>query len=534
MAGEAATTLGSVPLDFCPRTLEDWKYAIQDPMWRICSGFLYKIITKENDNDAGLKVPFKPNRAQKRLLKKMWHRNIILKARQLGFTTLLTIVFLDACLFGDDNTRAAIICHTENAANKIFRDKVRFAYDNLPDPIRSLFPLKQDRADELVFAHNNSSIQVAVSARSGTLQYLHISEFGKICAKFPQRAQEVVTGSIPAVPTNGFVFIESTAEGASGYFYKMTKRSEELHNLKKKLTNKEYRFHFYPWWDNEDYQMPADGVIITEVDHKYFAEIESKTGTTLSLEQRAWWISTRDNDFSGEDAMMWQEYPSYPDEAFKQSNEGAYYRNQMVAMRKQQRITAVPYIDGYPVYTFWDIGNGDGTAVWLMQQTATQFRFIKHLEGWGEPYAFYVRQLQEYAAEKNLIWGTHFLPHDGAHERQGKDNNHSPREMLEQLGLRNVEVVPRINELQYGIQATRDILGQCWIDETECKAGITHLDLYHKKWVESSQSWSDVPEKADGHSESADAFRQFAQALGNGMIGRRTSEIKRRGSHRTV
>ena len=232
--------------------------------------------------------------------------------------------------------------------------------------------------------------------------------------------------------------------------------------------------------------------------------------------------------------MMWQEYPSYPDEAFKQSNEGAYYRNQMVAMRKQQRITAVPFIDGYPVYTFWDIGNGDGTAVWLMQQTATQFRFIKHLEGWGEPYAFYVRALQEYAAEKNLIWGTHFLPHDGAHERQGKDNNYSPREMLEQLGLRNVEVVPRINELQYGIQATRDILGQCWIDETECKAGITHLDLYHKKWVESSQSWSDAPEKADGHSESADAFRQFAQALGNGMIGRRTSEIKRRGSHRTV
>jgi hypothetical protein len=170
--------------------------------WRLFSGCLYKIMIKGDDGEEALVMPFKPNRAQRRFIKRLWHRNIILKARQLGFTTLVCILWLDHALF-DANQRCGIIAQDREAAEAIFRDKVKFAYENLPPEIRERFPLGRDSAAELLFAHNNSSVRVATSMRSGTIHRLHVSEFGKICAKFPDKAAEVMTGSIPAVPTNG-------------------------------------------------------------------------------------------------------------------------------------------------------------------------------------------------------------------------------------------------------------------------------------------------------------------------------------------
>lgn len=513
---------GKPPYDFQPTTEAELEWCMADPMWRICSGYLYKILIKdsnESDED-GLIRPFKPNSAQMILLGCLHFRNIILKARQLGFTTLIAVIFLDAALFGEKNLRAGIIAHTEDAAKAIFRDKVKFAYDHLPDDLRDLLPLKRDSADELLFLHNNSSIRVSTSMRSGTLQLLHVSEFGKICAKFPDRADEVVTGSIPALSQNGMLFIESTSEGRSGHFFKMSERAERISHENRKLTKKEYAFHFFAWWKAEEYTIDPDGVAISSAEHKYFDQIEAENDCVITLGQRAWWVETRDNDFSGQTEKMWQEYPSTPKEAFQQSTEGCYYAVQMTAARKQGRIGKVPHTHGYPVFTFWDIGNSDGTAVWLVQEVGTQFHIIGFFEGWGEPYAYFVNELNYWQVEHEAVFGGHFLPHDGNHERQGKDNNYSPKTMLEQLGLRNVEIVDKINELQYGIQATRDLIGSCWFDEVACKEGISHIDQYKKRWNATAGAWSDSPLK-DEHTEAADALRQLAQAKNQGSIGRK-------------
>ena len=201
---------GGIKFNFAPANEEELKECLSDPLWRICSGALYKIIIKGDDGEDGLVMPFIPNRAQKRLLKALWHRNVILKARQLGFTTLVCIVWLDTALFSE-NMRCGIIAQDREAAEVIFRDKVKFAYENLPEELKAAMPLARDSASELLFAHNNSSIRVATSMRSGTIHRLHISEFGKICAKYPDKAKEVITGSIPAVPKSGILIIESTA-----------------------------------------------------------------------------------------------------------------------------------------------------------------------------------------------------------------------------------------------------------------------------------------------------------------------------------
>lgn len=488
-------------------TEDDLKAKLADPWWRLTSGKLYKIMIKGDAGEESLVLPFVPNESQLRLLEDLHNRNIILKARQLGFTTLVTIYFLDCALFRE-NVRAGIIAQAEDVAKTIFRDKVKFAYDNLPAPLREAMPLQRDSQSELLFAHNNSSIRVATSMRSGTLQYLHVSEFGKICAKFPDRAKEVVTGSIPAVPANGIVFIESTAEGPEGEFYQMTRRAENLANSGKELSQKDFKFHFFPWWVESRYRADPAGVVITDKDHDYFDEIEVKMGCELDDEQRAWWCVTRDAEFSGQPDKMWQEYPSTPQEAFQNSTEGCYYTVQLTAARKQGRITSVPYRPGYPVNTFWDIGHGDGTAIWFHQRIGQYDNFIKFVEAWGEPYSYFVSEMQK----TGWVWGRHFLPHDGNHVRQGMNESLSPAAMLEQLGLRNIEIVPRVSEIAHGIQATRDAFSSCWFDEAGCKDGLVHLENYRKAWSNTAGRFTDQP-RHDIHSEAADAFRQFGQGF---------------------
>lgn len=500
------------PIEEC--TPEEFALGLADPMWRLSN--LYWITAKGDDRDDNdpdkapdVVIKFKPNRFQRRLMKRLHWRNIILKARQLGFTTFIAILFLDCCLFRS-NVRAGIIAQDLDAVEAIFQTKVKFAYDHLPDAMKAEMPLATESKRELKFAHNGSVIRVGTSMRSGTYQYLHISEFGKICAKAPEKAKEVVTGSLPAAE-KGMIFIESTAEGREGEFYDMCQRAMALVEQGRKPNRAQYAFHFFPWWGAMEYRMDPDNVVITAKDHEYFDQIEAKAGTTIDLEQRAWWVSTRDEAFSGQPEKMWQEFPSTPEEAFQQSTEGCYYAVQMAAARKGKRITTVPYTPGVPVNTFWDIGNSDGTAIWFHQRVGLQDRFIKFLEGWGEPYSHFVQLMQA----TGWVWGRHFLPHDGNYVRQGQDvdSQKTPREMLEALGLRHIEIVPRVLELQHGISTTRDAFASAWFDEEGCKEGLIHLERYRKKWNASTGCFTDQPLK-DIHTEGADAFRQWAQSRG--------------------
>ena len=76
---------------------------LRNPYWRITN--LYTITNKDGD-----KVRFKPNEPQQELLRDCHDRNLVLKARQRGVTTLWCIVFLDDCIW-NPNVRAAVIAH---------------------------------------------------------------------------------------------------------------------------------------------------------------------------------------------------------------------------------------------------------------------------------------------------------------------------------------------------------------------------------------------------------------------------------------
>jgi hypothetical protein len=481
---------------------------MRDPVWRLSN--LYKITTKGDKDQDGLVVQFKPNPAQLKFIDNLHHRNIILKARQLGFTTLIALIWLDHALFNADS-RCGIIAQDREAAEIIFRDKVKFAYDNLPSALKAGMPLARDSASELLFAHNNSSIRVATSMRSGTIHRLHISEMGKICAKFPEKAAELVTGSIPTVPPSGIVIIESTSEGSEGEFYNMTQRAMQLKLEGKELNEKNWRFHFFPWYGEKKYSLNPDAVFISDKDHDYFDVIEAVEGVEIFNDQRAWYVQTRDSDFSGSAEKMWQEYPSTPDEAFMRSVEGNYYAVQMATARSQGRIRAIQ-LENAPVTTYWDIGNSDGCAVWFMQSVAGQDRFIDYYEASSESLIHYMQVLQS----KGYLYAGHYLPHDASHKRLS-DTNKSTAEMLQDLGMMNITIVPTISDISTGIQQTRDALKTVYIDADKCKDGISRLENYKKRWDSRTGRWSSQP-LHDSNSEGADAFRQYAQARASGLI----------------
>jgi len=483
---------------------------LDDPVWRISN--LYKIIVKgDDDDDEGLVLQFKPNRAQRRLLARLHHRNIILKARQLGFTTLICILWLDTALFSKHPIRCGIIAQDKEAAEAIFRGKVKFAYENLPAELRDRFPLSKSTASEIEFAHNGASIRVATSMRSGTIHRLHISEFGKICAKYPDKAKEVVTGSIPAVPKSGVCVIESTAEGQDGKFYDMTMRAKANHERGLQPTQKEWRFHFFAWWEEPTYELDPEGVVFSEADNAYFHEVESRIKRELTDRKRAWYVTTRREDFADEAPLMWQEYPSYPEEAFQMSTEGCWYATQLANARKQGRVLkSIPFVKGVPVNTFWDIGRGDMTTIWFHQRVGPENRFIRYYEASGEELDHYSKYLQD----TGWTFGRHYLPHESDYKRIGKsaDTNQTIKEMLEELlpGAR-FEVVPRVTNIVSGIQATRSAFATSYFSEEGCLQGLARLAGYRKEWDKTRGCWKDTPLHNDD-SHGADGYRQFGQA----------------------
>src|SRR6185437_15576578 len=120
---------------------------LADRHWRLNN--LYVCQTKE-----GTTTPFRLNWAQAELLRDLHECSLILKARQLGFTTFIQLFMLDACLF-NSNIRAGTIAHRLDDARVIFSDKVRFPYDHLPEMLKAARPIIMDSADELMFANNS-------------------------------------------------------------------------------------------------------------------------------------------------------------------------------------------------------------------------------------------------------------------------------------------------------------------------------------------------------------------------------------------
>lgn len=482
---------------------------LKDRDWRLRN--LYWIVDKN-----GNKVRFKPNATQVRLLKRLKKRNLVLKSRQHGITTLMCLVALDTCLFRS-NTSAGVVAHKKEEAEKFFRGKIVYAYDNLPDWLKRIRPIvRKDMNGELEFG-NGSKVSVSLSHRGGTLQFLHISEYGPLCALFPMRAHEVKTGALNALAPDGIGCIESTAMGMQGDFYDKTQRAIQLDNMVHSGTAKhsdaDFHFIFFAWWEDPTNEIDPDGVVIPAEQHKYFDALEREHGVpALSPRKRAWYSKKAEEQ--GDD--MKREHPSTPQEAFEQSVEGAYYSRELALAERQGRILDLPIMPGIPVNTFWDLGKNDTTAIWFHQKVGMWHHFVDYYENSNEGGPHYIREL----LKKEYIYGTHYLPHDGEVREYFMEGKETRRDRFEKLlsGHGKIVTVPVIEDIKDGIDMVQHALVLARFDRTRCgetkpgsgRGGLPSLRNYRKEYNELLSTWHDHP-LHNWASNGADAIRQWAQ-----------------------
>lgn len=458
--------------------------------WRLNN--LYWIV-----NEHGQRVKFKPRDGQIDLLHNIHTNNVILKARQIGFTTFIQIYMLDVCLF-NSNTQVGVIAQTESLAAGFFADKMKYPYDQLPPQIKASISVVKSNTTELKFS-NGSGIKVGVSLRSSTFNMIHVSEYGKICAKDPELAKEIRTGTFNTVHEGGIIFVESTAEGQEGDFYEMCQRAENIKKQGTPLTEMDFKFHFYPWWDKPDYQINPKNVLITQPMRLYFNSLKP-FGITLTDAQKAWYVKKAESQ--GDE--MRREFPSHPDEAFQAGIDGAYYSKQMAKARDEGRITEVPYAPALPVETWWDLGIRDSMAIWFVQRHGAQVRVIDYYEMSGEGLPHYANMLKD----KGYVYDRHIAPHDIVVTELG--TGMSRLETARNLGI--VFDVAPMTAVADGIEAVRNILPMCWFDAKNCggrKGGIKCLDSYKKEWDDKLGRWKDKP-LHNWASHGADAFRTGA------------------------
>ena len=467
-------------------------HARQHKYWRM--NHLYKI----QDADANV-IPFRFNAMQNDLFPRLWYKNILPKARQLGCTSFIQLYMLDECIF-HPNIRAGVIAQNLEASKEFFDLKIKFAYDNLPNEIRQQVPIKSSNLQTLELA-NGSHIHVDTSHRSGTLQYLHVSEHGYMCAKDPKRAEEVKRGALNTLSPLAMAFIESTAMGRTGDFYRYCSdsRVKQIRNVE--LTAMDYRLHFYGWFWDQRYVLDQNVDLSADM-NEYFEKLENEHEISLTQKQKNWYAKKSEE----QGADMRQEFPSTFDEAFEKMIKGSIWGKEVTRMRNEGRIENLPFQTGYPVNTFWDLGKNDATAIWFHQRIGTWDHFIDYYENQGYLIDHYVQKLQEIQQKRGFVYGTHYLPHDGKRVDltaiAGSVEDHLRRAML------RAHVITRPLDKVKSINDARNNFSHCRIDKGNCKVGITMLEEYQWAWDETNQVYKKMP--LHNHaSNGADAFRTF-------------------------
>jgi len=454
--------------DFVPKNAADFQLALKNRLWRLNN--LYKIKNKQ-----GKMVTFKLNWAQLDLYRNMHTRNLILKARQLGMSTFLLIFQLDAVYF-HGNTLGAVIAHNRNDAEELFSEKVIYAYNNLSQVVADLRKQTSDSKSKIAF-DNDSALRVGTSARSGTPQMLHVSEMGKIAAKYPHKAKEIKTGSFNAVPDDGLIWVESTAEGRDGYFYDLVMNARAMQEANQKLTPLDFKLHFYPWWEHDEYALNPYGVTLSSEFIDYFQYLSDSHNIQLSDAQKAWYFKKSEGVISDD---VKREYPATIDEAFEASIVGSYFGSQMSKMRRDGRITHLPVDEYLPVHTAWDIGVGDSTFIILYQLSGKWIQIVDCYEQTGEGLPHYAGHLRDWCKEHNQAIVKHNAPHD----IKAREWSHGkPRyEVARDLGI-NFETYTRPADLHEDtIELGRATLARVIINESTCGPLIKCLDSYQKEW----------------------------------------------------
>ncbi len=215
--------------------------------------------------------------------------------------------------------------------------------------------------------------------------------------------------------------------------------------------------------------------------------------------------------------------------------EGAIYARELRKAYEDQRIGKVGYDSAVPVYTAWDLGHTDDTAIWWYQVIAGEIHILESYASSGGSLSEYATQILGREVTIDLVgedvvakvgakidglgmrrqykYKRHWLPHDAKAKTLAAKGKSIIQQLAAALDLTNLAIVPDIG-VEDGIQAARMMFGRCYFDSQGCDPGLKALRRYQREKQQDDRSFKKIP-KHDWTSHYADAFRMLAVATQN-------------------
>jgi hypothetical protein len=492
--------------------------AMHDPIFRLSRSQLYWIVTKTKDRhgrDVSDFGPFIPLPVQSSIFEAIYtegkRKLLIPKARREGCSTGINLSQLDFCIYNKD-FHSRIVDQSENDATDKLVNRVQKAWTYIKDTFQIDLQHTGMSAGDTKW-NNGSRFSATISGRGGdAAHFLHVSELGPIDFKDAKRADEIIDGALPAADA-GITVIESTAKGPMGHFKRLVDNALEV--KPEDRTADDWEVLFFAWFDDPRHYLLGKESRIRKKTHDYLDYIESKTGKTLTLEQRIWY-----QVMSEKTSNMKYEYPSLLEECWDQPIEGAIYATLINEARSDNRVGKFPHDPRLPVCTIWDLGSPENTRCVFFQQVMGEIRLIDAQMGG------YSEDLKEDGPRKVSDWvklikakpygyASHILPHDG---NITTSTGTTFRADLIKLGLTDVRVMQRIkNAIWNRINATQESFERMVFntDSPGITVMLKHLSMYHTKTENDGLTIKQMPH-GDFSSHYADAFGSITEAIDKG------------------
>jgi hypothetical protein len=477
---------------------------LSDPVWRI--GNLYFCSTDDVNEPV---VQFVPKDPQCLLLYDLfvdkWRRHCVLKARRIGFSTLICILGADHVFFNRD-TMFNMVSLDEGKAQELLDGKIKFAYDKFPKFLRDELPHADGKNNNSEFMFGkNWGMRSKVRFRSGTSHVLHVSEWGITAHEDKKKSNEIKTGTLPtARHANAMVFLESTVKGGEqGDYWRMWVDAESV--TEETRHEKSYNAFFCPWfWDPVNRLQVPNPDLIRQSTRDYVLELQeywkergwAEEDYLIDDEQAYWWQVEADT----QGADMNQEYPGTPAEAFKAPVDGAVYANQLVQLEREGQITNFRYNESLPTFAAIDYGWGDGNSVIVFQVDGTRVDIIWHHEAVQKDEQYFVNKVAA-AGFTPIRWA---LPWDTWQEANGVLNPNCVAARYIRAGAIGCFPIPRGSKRQR-VERGKALLRRCRFLKHQTEQLVLSMMGY---------SWPADREQPvhDKNSHGADSYGYLAEA----------------------
>lgn len=547
-------------------------------MWRLSSGF-YLI-----QDESGALRPFKLRAEQREFLEGRHGKDFIPKARKLGMSTLLVLFAFDECLFPsqelleldtqdqpeqekyfDDagneikpkrSVRCGIIDITEtDALDKLSIAKIAWDKGPTEHPDKGMRHMWQMMhkvnpiirgakglrgSDGVIMWQNGCILQAGVRYTGKTPQILHVSELGPISAKAPKVADDIVRGSINAVPVGGYTFIETTMEGSSiGQCYRLFNLAKS--NLGKTPTRTQWKLHFFSWLRHPSYIIKG-GVPQSEATRRYFNELTEKYGPYFEKtygfkkgvvpdDRQAWWEDKK----AEQGEHMWLQFPTVIEELSRVSITGQIYP-ELSMVRQQNRVKPIAPQVGNCLVIAGDIGSSNNSSFWLIWPTMKDQTMLEcaFSEGKGAPALADLWRKWSTMYPRNPITQI-LLPHDANTDDKGSGLSYVENLIQTGVPAKMITVVPRTPRWEDGVDVVRRHIPQMWFNiacDTPIKrevykadgseveeepGGLARLENYRMQVANSKGVIPNKPVK-DMCDHAADGLRTFYEGKHHGMV----------------